>query len=104
MGAPELMDLDFTMVAKVPAVRRETALGPDSEIGVTAGSGNFIFYTRAAARRYLLTLTAAGYASFDGKRFALTPRVLRLGYLAAAVSTNAIFVTRPDCRSAASLS
>jgi IclR family pca regulon transcriptional regulator len=36
--------------------------------------------TRAAARRYLLTLAALGYASYDGKYFRLTPRVLRLGY------------------------
>jgi IclR family transcriptional regulator, pca regulon regulatory protein len=36
--------------------------------------------TRAAARRYLLTLTNAGYAEFDGKFFQLTPRVLRLGH------------------------
>jgi len=36
--------------------------------------------TRAAARRYLHTLTAAGYAEFDGKRFQLTPRVLRFAH------------------------
>ena len=36
--------------------------------------------TRAATRRYLLTLMAAGYAEFDGKRFQLTSRVLRLGH------------------------
>jgi DNA-binding IclR family transcriptional regulator len=36
--------------------------------------------TRAAARRYLLTLVASGYADFDGKRFQLTSRVLRLGH------------------------
>lgn len=36
--------------------------------------------SRAAARRYLLTLTSAGYAETDGKYFRLTPRVLRLGY------------------------
>jgi IclR family transcriptional regulator, pca regulon regulatory protein len=36
--------------------------------------------TRAAARRYLLTLVANGYADFDGKRFQLTSRVLRLGH------------------------
>ncbi len=35
--------------------------------------------SRAAARRYLLTLTQIGYAHFDGRRFSLTPRVLRLG-------------------------
>jgi len=34
---------------------------------------------RAAARRCLLTLQHLGYASYDGKYFALTPRVLRLG-------------------------
>jgi IclR family pca regulon transcriptional regulator len=36
--------------------------------------------TRAATRRYLLTLVTNGYADFDGKRFQLTPRVLRLGH------------------------
>jgi IclR family pca regulon transcriptional regulator len=36
--------------------------------------------SRAAARRYLLTLANAGYAETDGKRFSLTPKVLRLGY------------------------
>jgi IclR family pca regulon transcriptional regulator len=36
--------------------------------------------TRAATRRYLLTLAANGYAAFDGKRFQLTSRVLRLGH------------------------
>ena len=41
--------------------------------------------TRAAARRYLLSLVHLGYAEFDGKYFSLTPRVMRLGhaYLAA---------------------
>ncbi|WP_201864860.1 IclR family transcriptional regulator [Microvirga soli] len=36
--------------------------------------------TRAAARRYLLTLTKLNYAEFDGRYFSLTPRILRLGY------------------------
>lgn len=36
--------------------------------------------TRAAARRFLLTLVDLGYVSFDGKYFALTARVLELGY------------------------
>jgi IclR family pca regulon transcriptional regulator len=35
--------------------------------------------TRAAARRYLLTLAALGYLHYDGRMFALTPKVLRLG-------------------------
>lgn len=36
--------------------------------------------TRAAARRYLLTLAKLGYADYDGKYFSLDLRVLRLGY------------------------
>jgi IclR family pca regulon transcriptional regulator len=35
--------------------------------------------TRAAARRYLLTLTHLGFIAQDRKMFALTPKVLRLG-------------------------
>lgn len=35
--------------------------------------------TRAAARRYLLTLTHLGFVTQDRKMFALTPKVLRLG-------------------------
>lgn len=42
--------------------------------------------TRTAARRYLLSLVHFGYASSDGRRFWLAPKVLRLGqsYLEAA--------------------
>jgi IclR family pca regulon transcriptional regulator len=36
--------------------------------------------TRAAARRFLLTLQQIGYVRSDGKRFALRPRILELGY------------------------
>lgn len=36
--------------------------------------------TRATARRFLHTLRALGYVRVDGQRFALTPRVMRLGY------------------------
>jgi IclR family pca regulon transcriptional regulator len=36
--------------------------------------------TRAAARRFLLTLTDLGYVHSDGRRFALSARVLELGY------------------------
>lgn len=36
--------------------------------------------SRTAARRYLLSLCHFGYADSDGKRFWLTPRVLRLGH------------------------
>lgn len=36
--------------------------------------------TRAAARRFLLTLADLGYVRTDGRLFRLTPRVLELGY------------------------
>jgi IclR family transcriptional regulator, pca regulon regulatory protein len=36
--------------------------------------------TRAAARRFLLTLVELGYVRTDGRLFALSPRVLDLGY------------------------
>jgi IclR family pca regulon transcriptional regulator len=36
--------------------------------------------TRAAARRFLLTLADLGYVQSDGRLFRLTPRVLELGY------------------------
>src|SRR6188472_2011014 len=36
--------------------------------------------TRAAARRFLLTLSDLGYVRSDGRQFALTARVLELGY------------------------
>lgn len=37
-------------------------------------------YTRASARRSLLTLQRLGYVESDGKYFRLAPRVLRLGH------------------------
>jgi IclR family pca regulon transcriptional regulator len=42
---------------------------------------------RATARRCLLTLVKGGYATTDGRYFALTPRILRLGqsYLSASL-------------------
>jgi IclR family pca regulon transcriptional regulator len=36
--------------------------------------------TRAAARRVLRTLTELGYVAQDGRRFALAPRILELGF------------------------
>jgi IclR family pca regulon transcriptional regulator len=45
-----------------------------SEVAVRTG------LTRAAARRFLLTLEHLGYVTLDGRRFSLRPRVLELGY------------------------
>jgi IclR family pca regulon transcriptional regulator len=45
-----------------------------SEVARTTGM------TRAAARRFLLTLVHLGYVRIDGRNFSLRPRVLELGY------------------------
>lgn len=41
---------------------------------------NKLDISRAAARRYLITLRHAGYAATDGRTYWLTPRVLALGH------------------------
>ena len=55
--------------------------------------------TRAAARRYLLTLTKLNYADFDGRYFSLSPRILparlRLSLVDLALDTGAA-VSRAD--------
>ena len=45
-----------------------------SEVAVACG------LTRAAARRFLLTLQSLGYVALEDRRFSLTPRTLDLGY------------------------
>jgi IclR family transcriptional regulator, pca regulon regulatory protein len=56
------------------------AFGPDrerltlSEVALATG------LTRAAARRFLLTLVSLGYVRSYGREFSLRPRVLELGY------------------------
>jgi IclR family pca regulon transcriptional regulator len=45
-----------------------------SELATAAG------LSRAATRRFLHTLVALGYVRTDGRRFALTPRMLELGF------------------------
>jgi IclR family pca regulon transcriptional regulator len=56
------------------AFSRETPSMTLSEVARATG------LTRATARRLLFTLCELGYASTDGKRFALTPKVLDIGY------------------------
>ncbi len=76
---------------KLPPLRRDLIAGlekglavieafdqlqPRLTIGEVAARCRF---TRAAARRYLITLTHLGYVASDGKTYALTAKVLRLG-------------------------
>jgi IclR family pca regulon transcriptional regulator len=58
----------------ITAFNRETPALTLSEIAERTG------LTRAAARRFLLTLRDLGYVESDGRLFSLRPRVLELGY------------------------
>ena len=58
-------------------IRSFSASAPRQTLsGVAATTG----LTRAGARRILLTLQTLGYVESDGKLFALTPRILDLGF------------------------
>ena len=61
----------LAVIRAVDAVRPELTL---SEVAAATG------VTRAAARRFLLTLAELGYVRSDGRYFSLTARVLELGY------------------------
>jgi IclR family pca regulon transcriptional regulator len=56
------------------------AFGPDHQRLTLTDVAQRTGLTRAAARRYLLTLAQLRYADFDGRYFSLSPRILRLGY------------------------
>jgi IclR family transcriptional regulator, pca regulon regulatory protein len=57
-----------------------TAFGPDTSELTLSDVARATGLTRAAARRFLLTLADLGYVRQDGKLFRLTPKVLGLGY------------------------
>jgi IclR family transcriptional regulator, pca regulon regulatory protein len=61
-------------LAVIKAFSRENTSLTLSEIAERTG------LTRAAARRFLLTLRELGYVESDGRQFSLRPRVLELGY------------------------
>lgn len=56
------------------------AFGPDRPSLTLSEVARQTGLTRAAARRFLLTLTELGYVHSDGRMFSLRPRVLELGY------------------------
>jgi IclR family pca regulon transcriptional regulator len=61
-------------LAVIRAFSNETSSLTLSEIAERTG------LTRAAARRFLLTLRELGYVESDGRKFSLRPRILELGY------------------------
>jgi len=56
------------------------AFGPERRALTLSDVARQTGLTRAAARRFLLTLVELGYVHFDGRMFSLRPRVLELGY------------------------
>src|SRR5665647_869545 len=55
--------------------------------------------TRAAARRFLITLVELGYVRSDERLFALRPRVLELGYAyLSSLSLSLIHISEPTRR------
>jgi IclR family transcriptional regulator, pca regulon regulatory protein len=56
------------------------AFGPDRERLSLSEVARVTGLTRAATRRFLLTLVKLGYVRNDGREFSLRPRVLELGY------------------------
>lgn len=56
------------------------AFGPEHERLTLTEVAQATGLTRAAARRFLLTLSELGYVRSDGREFSLRPRVLELGY------------------------
>jgi IclR family transcriptional regulator, pca regulon regulatory protein len=65
------LERGLAVIRAFDAEHRELAL---SDVARATG------LTRAAARRFLLTLVKLGYVHFAGGRFSLRPRVLDLGY------------------------
>ncbi|MGJ7490122.1 IclR family transcriptional regulator domain-containing protein [Variovorax sp. ZT4R33] len=58
-------------------IRSFSATAPRQTLSEVAAATGL---TRAGARRILLTLQSLGYVETDGKRFALTARILELGF------------------------
>jgi len=83
----EALARGLQIMATFDGTRRAQTL---SEVAAAVG------LPRATARRALLTLVALGYVGLDGRRFHLTPRVLRLA--TAYLTSNAIStLLQPAC-------
>jgi IclR family pca regulon transcriptional regulator len=67
----QTLDRGLRVIRAFSAERPELTL---TEVATETG------LTRAAARRFLLTLADLGYVHADDRRFSLSPRVLELGY------------------------
>lgn len=77
-GAAPPRDRQFVQSLErgLSVIRALSAPEPQTLSDVARATG----LTRAASRRFLLTLQQLGYVHLSGTRFALTPQVLELGY------------------------
>jgi IclR family pca regulon transcriptional regulator len=78
-GPPALTPGQFVQSLErgLAVIRSFDAANPEMTLSDVAARSAL---SRATARRFLLTLVELGYVRTDGKRFALTARVLELGY------------------------
>jgi IclR family pca regulon transcriptional regulator len=76
---PELRSTDFVQSLErgLSVIKSFDSENPELTLSEVARRTDL---TRAAARRFLLTLEALGYVRADKKKFSLRPRVLELGY------------------------
>ncbi|MEU1386393.1 MULTISPECIES: IclR family transcriptional regulator C-terminal domain-containing protein [unclassified Nonomuraea] len=72
-----MVDHVQSLARGLAVIRAFSAAAPELTLSQVARATGL---SRAAARRFLITLTDLGYVRNDGRLFALTPRVLELGY------------------------
>ncbi|MEV0591934.1 IclR family transcriptional regulator domain-containing protein [Nonomuraea cavernae] len=72
-----MVDHVQSLARGLAVIRAFSATSPELTLSDVARATGL---TRAAARRFLITLADLGYVRSDGRLFALTPRVLELGY------------------------
>ncbi|WP_375385347.1 IclR family transcriptional regulator C-terminal domain-containing protein [uncultured Microbacterium sp.] len=77
MSTPESGEFVQSFARGLEVIRAFDAEHPELTLSEVARRASI---TRAAARRFLLTLETLGYVRSDGRSFALTPRVLELGF------------------------
>jgi IclR family pca regulon transcriptional regulator len=78
-SAPPVRDTNFvqSLDRGLAVIRAFDADHPRLQLSEVARATGL---TRAAARRFLLTLVQLGYVRMEGREFSLRPRVLELGY------------------------
>ncbi|MGW4961167.1 IclR family transcriptional regulator [Nonomuraea sp. NPDC004186] len=72
-----MVDHVQSLARGLAVIRAFSATDPELTLSQVARATGL---SRAAARRFLLTLEDLGYVRSDGRLFSLTPRVLELGY------------------------